>query len=161
MRPRIRLALGCALSLAPLGGAIGVSASFSPQAGAATSHWSSCNYSAARRTPRVIWWRMQGVSYDHTGVPTNFWTGYRDAIAKIVCYESSDQYHARNGGQYGWFQMNQPLINSEGVSWHEYWYGNRSHPAGWYQCLAGERYILNRYGTPAAAWTHERNFGWY
>jgi hypothetical protein len=161
MRPQLRRALRLALSISTTAAPVVVSATISPVAGAVTSHWVSCNDNAIRETPRVVWWRMQGVSDDHTGVPSNFWTGYRDDLAKVVCYESTFQYHAHNAGQYGWFQMNQALINSEGVTWSQYWYGDRRHPAGWYQCLAAERYILHRYGNPAAAWAHERYYGWY
>ncbi len=86
---------------------------------------------------------------------------YRDDIAKIVCYESTFNYHAENVGQYGWFQMNQPLIESEGVTWDQYWGGSSSEHPGWYQCTAGERYIHDRYRNPAVAWLHEQVYGWY
>lgn len=129
----------------------------------ADSHWTTCNDDAATSAPAVVMWRIQGATEDNHDIPADFWTntGYRGDIAKIICYESTYYWHAENGPQYGWFQMNQPLIGSEGVSWNEYWNGTSAHEAGWYQCLAGERYILHRYGNPLAAWEHERYYGWY
>lgn len=124
--------------------------------------WSSCNSDAVSRAPHVVWNRIE-MTAGKNGIPVSYWRNatYRHDIAKIICYESTYYWHAENGPQYGWFQMNQPLIGSEGVSWNEYWNGTSAHEAGWYQCLAGERYILHRYGNPLAAWEHERYYGWY
>ncbi|MHB8245543.1 MAG: hypothetical protein ACYDGN_09345 [Acidimicrobiales bacterium] len=128
----------------------------------ANSHWTSCNDKASRSAPRVIWYRIESAS-GRNRVPRYFWSNrsYRGDIAKIICYESSYGWHAKNVEYFGWYQMSRGGIGGEGVTWHEYWYGTRAHPAGWYQCAAGERYIRNRYGTPAAAWQHERRYGWY
>jgi hypothetical protein len=131
----------------------------------ANSHWQWCNEEAVSSAPAVLWSRIQSATESHSDIPSSFWTDvtYRDAIAKIVCYESTFNYHAENVGQYGWFQMNQPLIESEGVSWSQYWYGTLSTGtgAGWYQCTAGERYMHGRYRNPAVAWLHEEVYGWY
>jgi hypothetical protein len=168
MRPQIRLAIRLLL---PIGGllaslaALGVTGATAGEAGAtvtemANSHWTSCNDTAQGNTPSVVWTRIHTAT-DEAGLPSSFWTQDRLDIAKVICYESSYDWHAENGGQYGWYQMNTPLISSEGVSYNEYWYGTKAHQAGWYQCVAGERYIRSRYGTPAAAWAHERDYGWY
>lgn len=129
----------------------------------ANSNWTACNDSAVKSAPGVLWERIKEATESHRDLPATFWSniGYRGDIAKIVCYESSFDWHASNDGQYGWYQMSKSLISSEGVSWDEYWYGSKTAPAGWYQCVAGELYIKNRYGTPAAAWQHEKEYGWY
>jgi hypothetical protein len=172
MRPPIRLAMRVLLPLAgALGLGLGVATSAvvsSPLAvsaeavvlATANSHWTSCNDTAAQDTPSIVWTRIHQAT-DQAGLPSDFWTLYRLDIAKIICYESSYNWHAENVGQYGWYQMNKSLISSEGVSFSEYWYGTKYHAAGWYQCVAGERYIRSRYGTPAGAWSHERYYGWY
>lgn len=129
-----------------------------------SASWSNCNSSAPSRAPRVVVAKIKQVTSSHPSIPKAFWnnSGYRGDILKIVCYESTYRYHAAAAGaQYGWYQMSRSLIQSEGVSWRQYWDGNRASTAGWYQCLAGERYILHRYRTPAQAWAHERNYGWY
>lgn len=130
---------------------------------AMSSLWTSCNDRAAFSAPRVIEARIAQVSRSQQGLPTSFAAdaAYRGDLVKIICYESTYDFHAAGGdGQYGWFQMTRSLIGSEGVSWQEYWDGGRE-PAGWYQCLAGERYIMSRYGNPLVAWEHERDYGWY
>ena len=75
--------------------------------------------------------------------------------------EPYDLHTTSPGGQYGWYQMSKSLISSEHVTWDDYWDGSKTEGAGWYQCLAGERYIAHQYGTPAAAWQHEKQYGWY
>lgn len=164
-RTAMRFALATAVSVtAPVAALIATSA---PAAAAvqprASAGWTNCNDDAVKQAPEVVWWRIQGATQDNHDIPASFWsnTGYRGDIAKIICYESTYNWHAENGPQYGWYQMNKPLISSEGVSWTDYWSGSKTHEAGWYQCLAGERYILHRYGNPLAAWEHERHYGWY
>jgi hypothetical protein len=132
-------------------------------AGPRSTHWSSCQSSAVSQAPRSFWRRIRSSTEHHSDIPGSFWTNrtYRDDIARIVCYESSFDYHAVNGGQYGWFQMNKPLIQSERVTFHQYWDGTHSDPPGWYEATAGERYIHSRYGNPAVAWQHENDYGWY
>ena len=129
----------------------------------ANSHWETCEATAAGTAPQVLWTRIKEATSANKDIPASFWTnvGFRRDIAKIVCYESSFDYRADGGGQYGWFQMSKALIATESVTFYDYWNGNASEAAGWYQCLAGERYILGRYGTPAAAWQHEAVYGWY
>jgi hypothetical protein len=127
------------------------------------SDWGNCNASAVQDAPKVLWNRIRQVALDTSAVPTSFWwtQAYRQDIVKIVCYESTYNYHAENGPQYGWYQMNPPLINSEGVSWNQYWSGSSAHHPGWYQTFAAVKYIYSRYGNPAAAWQHEADYGWY
>jgi len=129
----------------------------------ANSHWKLCNSTAVASAPKVLWRRIAAATQAHTAIPPSFWTrqAYRQDIVKIVCYESSFNYRAENDGWYGWYQMSKSLIESEGVTFEEYWDGNSSAPAGWYQCTAGELYISGTYGTPAAAWQHEEKYGWY
>ncbi len=129
----------------------------------ASLRWTSCQDSAISQAPALFWSRVKGATDTHHDIPMSFWTNrtYRDDIARIVCYESSFEYHAQNAGQYGWFQMNKPLIESEGVTFSQYWGGTRAERPGWYEATAGERYILRRYGNPAAAWQHESAYGWY
>ena len=106
-------------------------------------------------------WRAPGGH--HSGIPRSFWTNFtfRLDIARIVCLESTYYYHAVDGNQFGLFQMSPSLVTSEGVTYPEYWGGTRRERPVWYQCRAGERYIANRYKTPAAAWEHEEDYGWY
>lgn len=127
------------------------------------SHWDWCNGNAVHYAPAVFWTRINEATGAHHDLPAKFWTNttYRDDIAKIVCYESTFNYHAEAPGQYGWFQMSGSLIASEGVTFDEYWGGSKTEHPGWYQCTAGERYILSRYKTPVAAWAHEADYGWY
>jgi hypothetical protein len=129
----------------------------------ANSHWLDCNSQAVRETPRIVWDRIQNATYTHRDIPGSFWTNatYRGDIARIICYESTFNYHAENAGHYGWFQMGMPQIAGAGVTFDSYWYGTARENPGWYQCTAGERYIRSRYGTPLAAWEHEANYGWY
>jgi hypothetical protein len=129
----------------------------------ANSHWDWCNQYGVGATPGIVWTRIYQATEDNGRLPKDFWTDgtYRADIARVICYESSDEWHAENGPQYGWYQMNIPLINSEGVSWNAYWSGTSTHHAGFWQCTAGELYILGRYGNPAIAWLHERDYGWY
>lgn len=124
--------------------------------------WATCNDEAMAHTPAVVWARIHSAS-EMRDIPTSFWSDgvYRGDIARIICYESSYEVHASNGAQFGWFQMSPGLVASERVSWGEYWSGAGPHPAGWFQALAGEVYILDRYHTPVAAWEHERDYGWY
>lgn len=124
--------------------------------------WSSCNSDAVSRAPHVVWNRIE-MTAGKNGIPVSYWRNatYRHDIAKIICYESTFDYHAVGSGQYGWFQMSKPLITSEDVSWPEYWSGHKPKAPGWYQCVAGSRYVLHRYKTPVAAWAHEEDFGWY
>jgi hypothetical protein len=154
--------IALALSLAPAtaGAAVVPAVQVTPQA---NSQWETCQATAAATAPHVLWTRIDEATSANKDIPASFWTnvGFRRDIAKIVCYESSFDYRANGGGQYGWFQMSKPLISTEGVTFYNYWNGNASEAAGWYQCLAGERYILGRYGTPAVAWQHEAVFGWY
>ncbi len=153
--------MGAALSLSVL--ALAPGAAGATERPHANSNWTLCNDTAVKSAPRAVWWRIQGATEDNSDIPASFWsnTGYRGDIAKIICYESTYDFHAENASQYGWFQMSQSLIASEHVSWTGYWYGTKAHLAGWYQCLAGERYILHRYHNPLAAWEHERDYGWY
>ena len=129
----------------------------------ATTQWSSCQASAVTQAPGYFWSRIRQATEAHHDIPVSFWTNrtYRYDIARIVCYESSFDYHAENAAQYGWFQMNKPLIESEGVSFAQYWDGTRSEPPGWFEMTAGERYIHSCYGNPAVAWQHENVYGWY
>jgi hypothetical protein len=132
-----------------------------PQAG---SHWTWCNDNTVASTPAVVWARIKGATTaKHGGIPATYWSDlvYRRDIARIACYESTWEFHAENGSQFGWFQMSPPLMTTEGVSFNQYWAGSHAEAAGWYQCTAGERYIHARYGTPVAAWSHEENYGWY
>ncbi len=129
----------------------------------AESQWNWCNTEAVRSAPAVVWTRLENATTAHGDVPQTYWSNvtYRDDIAKIICYESTFRYLAEDGSQYGWFQMSEPLIRREGVRFTDYLGGSATQAAGWYQCTAGERYIAARYGNPAAAWTHEENYGWY
>jgi hypothetical protein len=129
----------------------------------ANSHWTWCNEQTVKAAPAVIWERIQSATDMHSDIPSTYWSDvtYRDDIAKIICYESTFDYHAENGSQYGWFQMSAPLIVSRGVHFDEYWGGSTTEHAGWYQCTAGERYIHARYDNPATAWAHEEDYGWY
>ncbi len=130
----------------------------------ANSHLDWCNRNAVKTAPSVFWSRVHAATdVKNSGISSKFWSDvtYRDDIAKVVCYESSFEYHANGGGQYGWFQMSSSLISSENVTFDEYWHGTKTEGAGWYQCLAGERYITAAYGTPAGAWAHEEQYGWY
>lgn len=163
----VSMAVSAALSAAPAGaveiqagGATVQPASVMPHA---NSHWYSCNSSAVGSAPEVLWTRIQQATEADHSIPASFWStqGYRQDIVKLVCYESTFDYRAQNVGQYGWYQMSQGLIASEGVTFYNYWNGNRYHAAGWYQCTAGELYMLHRYGNPAAAWQHEEVYGWY
>jgi len=126
-------------------------------------HWTWCNQNAVKTAPAVVWVRIRSATSMNSDIPVTYWRHkeYRNDIAKIVCYESSFDYHAKSLGQYGWFQMSSSLIAAEGVTFGDYWSGSGTEAAGWYQCTAGERYIDGRYGTPAAAWAHEKTFGWY
>lgn len=127
------------------------------------SHWESCNSTAVSTAPKVLWNRIAEATTSHKSIPSTFWSTvtYRRDIVRIVCYESSFKYHANGGGQYGWYQMSSSLISSEGITWHQYWWGDKLGAAGWYQCYAGELYIHSRYGNPVNAWNHEANYGWY
>jgi hypothetical protein len=129
----------------------------------ANSDWDTCNSHAVAETPPVVWARIHSATDDHKGIPKTFWTSttYRDDIVKIICYESTFEYHAENSGHYGWFQMGYSLIESEGITFHGYWNGLSHEAAGWWQCTAGEIYIAGRYGNPAVAWKHEAIYGWY
>lgn len=129
---------------------------------ARSSSLQDCNAHGVSRAPHVLWTRIRTSAGKH-GIPASFWSDatYRDDIAKIICYESTYDVHAEGPGQYGWFQMSKSLITSEGVSWSEYWSGHRGHAPGWFQCVAGGRYVVHRYSTPVAAWAHEENYGWY
>lgn len=149
--------------LGPLAGSARAAAAVAPAAPHANSHWTYCNDTAVTSAPKPVWWRIEGATKDHADIPATFWTNvhYRGDLAKIICYESTYDWHAVGPGQYGWYQMTPGLVATEGVSFAEYWDGTSTHEAGWYQCTAGERYILSRYGTPAAAWAHERDYGWY
>ncbi|HET9092626.1 MAG TPA: hypothetical protein VFN50_09460 [Acidimicrobiales bacterium] len=163
---QIRLVLGLLLSSAALSVLAFVGPLSTPStadAATANSHWVSCNDYGVGSTPQVVWYRIKAAATKIGDIPSSFWWNitYRHDIAKVICYESSFDWHARNAGQYGWYQMSSSLMSSEYVSWHEYWYGTKYHPAGWYQCVAGERYILHRYGNPANAWHHEESYGWY
>ena len=167
MRRVLRLCLSGII--AATGAAVLAAAAFSSAtAGASVAspamseQWDLCNARAVSSAPKVVFARIEEVESTHR-VPASFWTNvvYRRDVARIVCYESTYDVHARNATQFGWFQMTRSLISSEGVSWPEYWSGSSSHPPGWYQALAGELYIARRYVTPAAAWAHERNYGWY
>jgi hypothetical protein len=133
------------------------------RAAAANSHWSWCNANAVSSAPKIVWTRIKTATADHKDLPSSFYgtEATRNEIVKIMCYESTFQWHAEAAGQYGWFQMSQSLIGSEGVTFNDYWNGSSSDAAGYYQCVAGERYIHNRYGTPAVAWQHEYTYGWY
>ena len=164
-----RALLGLATACAPVAIVAGaVAANPAPAAAAvqaprAGAHWTSCNDQAVQSAPKVLWTRIAEATSSHSNLPWSFWSNpnYRRDIVKIVCYESTYNWHADGGGQYGWYQMSRSLIASEGFSFSEYWSGLGPHPAGWFQCTAGELYILNRYGNPAAAWAHERTYGWY
>ncbi len=167
MLNRARLAVGALLAGAALLTTTAIGSTATPQAGAAmqpAQGWAACNNTAAGRSPRVVSLRIKQVTYSHRAIPRSFWAdfGYRSDIEKIICYESTYRYHAAAGaGRYGWYQMGRSLIQSEGISWREYWNGAYHRAAGWFQCLAGESYILHRYGNPARAWAHERYYGWY
>jgi len=132
-----------------------------------SSHWSWCDAESVKVAPRLLWIKMKEATEQHHDVPGSFWSNvtYRDDIAKITCYEATFEYHAQNASHFGLFQMSSPLIANEGVKFGQYWNGGTVHKvhvgATWFQCLAGERYIHARYGTPVAAWAHEENYGWY
>jgi hypothetical protein len=155
-------------SLAVMGYSSAQGPGVASQAGApampdASSHWTWCDDNTVKAAPAVLWTRIESATGMHSDIPGTYWSDvtYRDDIAKIVCYESTFNYHAENAGQYGWFQMSSSLVVSEGVHFDEYWNGSKTEHAGWYQCTAGERYIHARYSNPAAAWAHEETYGWY
>jgi hypothetical protein len=129
----------------------------------ASANWRACNVHAAAEAPRVLWIEIKDATKGHRDIPASFWGNsiYRTDIARIICYESSFDKRATNSGHYGWFQMSRPNIAAAGVTFHQYWDGDLHGAIGWYQCTAGERYIRSRYGTPAAAWRHEADEGWY
>ncbi|MHB1988812.1 MAG: hypothetical protein ACYCSF_12655 [Acidimicrobiales bacterium] len=167
VRHAIGLVLAASAALAGTGATVSLG---TPVASAASVHpeanglWTSCNDTAGTSAPKVLWTRIHQATATHHDIPASFWSDpvFREDIVKIICYESTYDFHASAvGGQYGWYQMSQSLIASQGVTWSEYWTGTPAAAAGWYQCVAGERYIKNRYGTPAAAWQHERDYGWY
>jgi len=160
--PRYLLAAAAA-GLITMAAPLTAGATVAAPARPANSHWSACQSSAVGQAPRSFWNRIRSATKHHHDIPGSFWTNgtYRDDIARIVCYESSFEYHAENGAQYGWFQMNKPLIESERVTFPQYWDGSHSDPPGWYEATAGERYIHSRYGNPANAWAHENAYGWY
>lgn len=164
----LRLVLAVTIGLLAVSGAVGLGGSARP-AGATTSgpaanaDWTNCNATAVSSAPAAVWVRIRQATQANKGLPASFWSNvsYRDDLARIICYESSFEAHAADSGQYGWYQMSQGLIASEQVTWDEYWHGSKAERMGWYQCLAGERYVAARYGTPAVAWQHEGTYGWY
>lgn len=170
MRHLIRLAMGLSMMLGLSAATLAFSSAGNVASGAVTgstastnSAWSSCNKNAVASAPKVMWTRIEQVTKADGSIPSSFESnaGYRNSIVKIVCYESTYDYHAANASQYGWYQMSKSLMSSEGVSFTQYWSGSKSHAAGWYQCMAGELYIVDRYGNPSAAWKHEHVYGWY
>lgn len=164
-RVALRLLVGLGIVL---GSSAAVTALSSSSAGAGTessanSHWTWCNDYGSTHAPRVLYLRIESATKAHTRIPDSFWTNlsYRRDLARIVCYESTYYFHASAAGQYGWYQLSRSLMSRERVSWQHYWEGTKHHPAGWFQCVAGEVYVRDKYGTPLAAWRHEQAFGWY
>src|ERR1039458_3278036 len=161
---RVTLGLLTVVSLSlPVVLARPASAAISAASPKANSHWDWCDSQAVKYAPSYIWARIDGATSMHKDIPSTYWSDleYRIDLARIICYESTFEYHAENVGQYGWFQMDSGLIYYEGVKFDEYWSGSPTEPAGWDQGAAAERYIHARYGTPVAAWAHEMNYGWY
>jgi hypothetical protein len=84
------------------------------------------------------------------------WTGAQwTALENVEMREAGFSLTATNptSGAYGMAQF----IN--GPSEYAQYGGNSSTAAG--QAVAMVNYIKSRYGTPAAAWQHEQQFGWY
>ncbi|HTZ42256.1 MAG TPA: hypothetical protein VMB79_00205 [Jatrophihabitans sp.] len=109
--------------------------------------------------PSWFYNRLTNAANDDSSIPNSWGTSYD--MARIACFESSYQVHAENGSYYGLGQMSKSLIASENVSWDHYWNGSADHHIGYYQLLAALRYCKERYGSPANAWSHEVNYGWW
>lgn len=85
------------------------------------------------------------------------------AMAKIVCYESDFDQSAYNasGPYYGLGQMGRPAIDAANVSFNCYWNGGCNKNRRYHQLLGALRYAKQRYGSPQAAWEHEKQYGWW
>lgn len=95
------------------------------------------------------------------GVPSSW--GDSLPMAKIVCYESNFDQDAYNSGgpYYGLGQMSRTNIDAANVSFSCYWNGGCTKDRRYHQLLAALRYANQRYGSPAAGWDHEKQYGWW
>ena len=82
-------------------------------------------------------------------------------FARVVCFESTYRTSAVNGIYHGLGQMSQSSVTGTGVSWNSYLKGTSAHSVRYYQLEAAFKYCKARYGTPAKAWAHEVNDGWW
>ncbi len=94
-----------------------------------------------------------------SNIPDSWGTSYD--LARIVCFESSYQTGAVNGSYYGLGQMSKTNVLAANVTWDHYLNGSSTHHIAFYQLLAAMRYCKSRYGSPAAGWSHEVNYGWW
>lgn len=90
------------------------------------------------------------------------------ALARIVRRESDFRYHVvgASGTYVGMFQINRSYFPIGDCTYGCYWNGCKDRQGKWrpptfWQIVAGLRYILGRYGTPAAAWQHHCSHNWY
>ena len=129
-----------------------------------------------RLTGGCAWpsWFMsdQNTVISNSNVPNWFWsdTTERDDLAKIADYESCFHVGIYNGSCcYGLFQLDAANIKStlydQSGYWSKYFNGGDRNGVWWsaakWEILAGDRYVYWRYGSPAKAWQHELNYGWY
>jgi transglycosylase-like protein with SLT domain len=80
-------------------------------------------------------------------------TQWQDLV-NVINRESGFNNNAQNPSStaYGMFQFLDSTWATVGAT-------KTSNPLS--QAIAGLKYIKQRYGTPAAAWAHEQQFGWY
>jgi hypothetical protein len=114
---------------------------------------------ASPAPPSWFYPRLRSAARSDASIPDT-WGNSAD-MARIVCYESSYRVHASNGDHWGLGQMTSANIAYYNVSWDHYWNGSANHTIAFYQLLAALRYCKDRYGSPAAGWQHEINYGWW
>ena len=125
------------------------------------SHWNDA--------PAEFWTTLANASEYMTIVPN--WWGYKGSgqakcMSKIACYESGWAVHGMNGDYRGMYQIDVDYFPIGECSYSEYWNGGKdihgmSRLARFWQHYAAFRYILGRYGSPCAGWSHEVNYGWW
>ncbi len=156
-----------ALALAALGSGASVAEASAPAAAPPATSTTAATPDAAALATRCsntvapAWFTKdaKAVAKAYAKIP-DAWGGQHD-FARIVCFESSYRTSAVNGSYHGLGQMSSTSVKVTAVSWNSYLHGTSAHPVSWYQIEAALLYAKSRYGSPAAGWAHEVNYGWW
>jgi hypothetical protein len=119
--------------------------------------------------PADYWTQQHTVAHYLSSVPDT-WGDKSNSqsvcLSKLICKESTWHVHSENGIYKGMYQLGSGKFPIVECTFSKYWNGGNdkngvSRPIRFWQHYAGLKYIIGRYGTPCAAWSHMLSYNWY